>query len=64
MWRLYVGDDNGLAVESTYERPTSSFRGERNVFVGMVRYVDWQEQVIPKGNTFQERDALGSVAGM
>ncbi|MGD0863648.1 MAG: hypothetical protein ABSA21_12995 [Candidatus Limnocylindrales bacterium] len=50
MWRLYVGAGNGLAVESSYERLVSALGGKRDVYVGTVKYVDWQTEAIPEGN--------------
>ncbi len=50
MWRLYVGDGNGLAVESTYERLIAAIGGELRVFVGSVQYADWNRSIIPEGN--------------
>jgi hypothetical protein len=49
--RLYVGDGNGLAIESTYERLTASLGYEKPVFVGIVKYADWKRGIIPEGNT-------------
>jgi hypothetical protein len=50
MWRLYVGDGNGLAIESTFDRLRDSIGGEKHVFVGTVKYADWDQRLIPESN--------------
>jgi len=52
MWRLYVGDGNGLAIESSYERLVGALGGDESVYVGMVNYANWRTEIIPEGNAF------------
>jgi hypothetical protein len=52
MWRLYVGGGNGLAIESSYTRLTQVLGYEKPVFVGAVKYVNWDQRLIPEGSTF------------
>ena len=54
MWKLYAGENNGVAIVGTFD---SLIRGlntceEHKVYVGMVSYVDFEETLIPPGNTF------------
>jgi hypothetical protein len=51
MWGLYQRDGRGIAVRSTFERLTKSLRDDRSVFVGMVHYVNYDQQFIPEGNS-------------
>ena len=48
MWRLYVKNDEGVAVRSTFRRLRSSFLEFRNeITVGLVDYVDYRKKLIP-----------------
>ena len=51
MWRLYVGDGNGLAIESSYERLVAAVGGEKPVYISPVKYADWRHGLIPEDNT-------------
>jgi hypothetical protein len=51
MWRLY-GRDHGIAVVSTYARMTQALRGNRDIHVGQVTYIDYAT----------EEQALGTVS--
>ena len=52
MWSLYVKSNEGIAIESTYERLVSSFAeyDQFGVHVGMVKYIDYQTDLIPYRN--------------
>jgi hypothetical protein len=53
MWRLYLKADEGIAVRSTFRRLCNSFDGcEREVYVGLVQYVDYDLDPMPEGNAF------------
>ncbi len=56
MWKLYVSQNEGIAIQTTFDRFTASFQGdESNIFdvhVGRVRYLDYDRDVFPEGNTF------------
>jgi hypothetical protein len=41
MWRLYCGDGEGVALQTTYERLDASLQ-EKGVFLGRVTYVDYE----------------------
>ena len=51
LWRLYVGDGNGVAIESTFRRLADAVHGERRpIFIGRVKYIDYDRDFIPEGN--------------
>jgi len=53
MWELYVKSGEGIAIQSTVGRMISSFANStENVYVGEVKYVDYEKQEIPWNNTF------------
>lgn len=52
MWQTYVGDGNGLAIESSYERLTRALGGKKPVHVGTVKYVDYKIDAVPEHNMF------------
>src|SRR5262249_14030892 len=53
MWRLYVGQGNGVAIQSTFTRLRDAVGDEpRPVFIGKVEYLDYDRDVIPERNTF------------
>jgi len=53
MWKLYLKTDEGVAIQSTFKRLTESFHNyEGNVYIGKVKYIDYQTEWLPEGNTF------------
>ena len=50
MWKVYAAERQGIAVRSTFERLTKSFRlhKEHNIYVGLVNYVDFLEANMPR----------------
>jgi hypothetical protein len=48
MWNLYVRSQEGIAVQSTYQRLVNSLAGygEFEIFIGMMRYIDYQAEFI------------------
>ncbi len=46
MWRLYVKNDAGVAVQSTYSRLREAFNGRDAVYLGPVRYIDYDRDLI------------------
>jgi hypothetical protein len=51
MWRLYLKDDKGVAVQSTYGKLKNVLdKPEEPVYLGMVKYVDYDSEVINDGN--------------
>jgi len=54
MWKLYLKTDEGVAVQSTFKRLTESFHNyeEDDVYIGKVKYIDYQTEWLPEGNFF------------
>ena len=54
MWKLYVKSDEGIAIQSTYSKLLHSFYDSDDylLFVGTVKYVDYNKEVIPSDNMF------------
>lgn len=52
MWRLYSGEHKGIAVRTTFGSMAASLTGDDSVFVGRVKYVDYENTFIPEGNAF------------
>jgi len=52
MWRLYLKSDDGLAIQSTVSRLIEAMvkYDEYEVFIGMVKYIDFAKETIPTGN--------------
>lgn len=50
MWRLYAYRESGIAVRSTYRALTSSFEIEQPIYVGKVRYLNYDTDPMPEGN--------------
>jgi hypothetical protein len=48
MWKIYQsGEPQGIAVRSTYQRLSESITDGRDVYIGKVRYVDYEADMIP-----------------
>lgn len=53
MWKLYLKSNEGIAIQSTYNRLCDSFcNTESDVYIGKVHYVDYEEEFIPEWNAF------------
>lgn len=56
MWKLYVSNNEGIAIQTTFERLIGSFQGDDNelfqVHVGKVEYLNYGQDVFKEGNTF------------
>lgn len=51
MWSLYLKSNEGIAIQSTYERLGKAFSvTAEDVFIGKVSYIDYESQVISDGN--------------
>src|ERR1700730_3104477 len=52
MWSQYLRTQEGIAIQSTYERLCKSLEGyeEFRVFIGMMNYIDYEHDAIPFGN--------------
>lgn len=53
MWELYLKSGEGVAIQSTVGRMIKSFdQSIDEVFVGQVKYIDFEKQEIPRNNVF------------
>ena len=50
MWRLYSKADESIAIESNYQRLFDVLDG--SCFVGLVDYIDYENEAIPPNNYF------------
>ncbi len=50
MWKLYLKSDEGVAVQSTYHKLRSAITDDEKVFVGVVKYIDYETEAINAGN--------------
>jgi len=46
MWRLYLKSNEGIAVQSTYNKLRSSITDNENVNLGVVKYIDYETEWI------------------
>jgi hypothetical protein len=53
MWRLYTQSGEGIAIQSTYSRLQKSLTAAgRPIYMGLVKYADYERDMIPGGNMF------------
>ena len=53
MWEVYVKSGEGIAIQSTVGRMIKSFTIAKDaVYIGAVKYVDYDKQEMPWNNTF------------
>lgn len=52
MWKLYSYSNGGIAIQSTFESLKSSIVDEKIIFIGLVNYLDYQNDFINDGNIF------------
>jgi len=51
MWRLYLKSNEGIAIQSTYRQLIASFQDcEETIHVGLVKYIDYEQDRIPEKN--------------
>jgi hypothetical protein len=50
MWKLYLKSDEGIAVQSTYEKFRAAITDDEKVFIGVVKYIDYEREWIDAGN--------------
>jgi hypothetical protein len=55
MWSTYAGNDEGIAVQSTFARLCRSFEknDEDTVYIGLVKYSDYDKELMDEGNGFE-----------
>lgn len=52
MWKLYLKADQGIAVQTTFARLSKSITDKVDVYVGEVRYIDYDEDIFPDNHGF------------
>lgn len=51
MWHLYLKSNEGIAIQSTFNLLKTSLKDENhNIFIGKVRYIDFEKDWMPEGN--------------
>lgn len=50
MWKLYLKSDEGIAVQSTYSKFRSALTDDEKIFIGVVKYIDYETEWIDAGN--------------
>lgn len=51
MWKLYSSSKEAIAIQSTYQKLFDCLP-EKNFFVGKVKYIDYDKEWMPEGNSF------------
>lgn len=52
MWRLYGGLSGGVAIQTTYAKLVQSIEQVGEVYIGLVRYIDYSTAWFPDANAF------------
>jgi hypothetical protein len=52
LWRLYLRSGDGVAIQSTFSQLKRCFspKAETKVFIGKVKYIDYETDWLPEGN--------------
>jgi hypothetical protein len=54
MWKLYTHAPESVAIKSSFERLVNAFANAPDeIYVGGVRYTDYERETVPEGNEFQ-----------
>lgn len=52
LWRLYGGGREGVAIKSKYQALVDSISNDDRLYVGCVRYIDYETEWFPDGNVY------------
>lgn len=52
MWGLYCGQSGGVAVQTTYQLLVDSIVDQPDVYIGKVKYIDYEREWFPEANTY------------
>ncbi len=53
MWKIYLKSNEGIAIQSTYNRLKNSFKDtDCFIYIGVVKYIDYKLDWIPEDNLF------------
>lgn len=50
MWKLYLKSNEGIAIQSTYKKFKNCILDAENVYIGKVKYIDYEIDVINANN--------------
>ena len=52
MWKVYLSNNEGIAIQSTYQRLVDSLAGYEDfeVYIGRIKYIDFRREAIPGWN--------------
>ncbi len=51
MWRLYLKSNEGIAIQSTYQKLRDCFaKANEDIYLGLVKYIDYETEWIEVGN--------------
>lgn len=52
MWKIYLSSNEGIAIQSTYQRLIESLTSYNDfeIHVGKIKYIDYEKEAIPMGN--------------
>ncbi|MCD4720519.1 MAG: hypothetical protein K8S13_11775 [Desulfobacula sp.] len=53
MWKLYCGDNFGVALQSTYATLYNTVKDKNDYYLGCVQYIDYLSDCLPSGNIWQ-----------
>lgn len=52
MWHLYGGSGGGIAIQTTYSKLVESIELQHDVYIGLVRYIDYSTGILSDVNGF------------
>jgi hypothetical protein len=53
MWSLYLKSNEGIAIQTTFKKLKHSIIDEEKVYLGMVKYINYEKEIIDPTNTFR-----------
>jgi len=52
MWKIYAKDNTGIAIQSTYKNLVDVLKMNKEIYIGAVKYIDFELEFIPENNLF------------
>ncbi len=52
MWKLYCPNNEGVAIQTTYKKLASSLPNDPAIYMGLIKYIDYEEETFDSGNAF------------
>jgi hypothetical protein len=53
MWKLYLKSDEGIVIQSTYKKLKKSLIDDEPIYIGVVKYIDYEKDFIKSHNSFE-----------